>query len=423
MVCAGLAAPACAQVKENVILNFDFYNGAYPTAPLLADTTGPSGGVRGLFGTAGNEWGAAGVFKLSPPKAGKTDWKDKTLWTLEKPFIFTGGDTLFAASKRITGNTPLYGTTEYGGNVNANCGGEGYGFDGCGVVYSVTGQKMNVLWTFTGGSDGGVPSDGVIGDKAGNLYATTGYGGGASNCGTVIQLTPPPQGQTTWTESTIYTFANTSDGCGPYGLIMDEAGAIYGAALGGGTTGNGTVFKLTPPAQGGTAWTEQTLWAFQGSDGAEPIGLTPAKGGGFYIVNDYGGSANVGTVVALSPPGKGRTAWTEKVIWNFTGGADGAYPVGAVIIDKAGALYTTAVEGGSVGGGYFGTALKLTPPSKGQTAWSETTLWSFSGGADGGTPYATLTADKAGVLYGTAMTGGSESYGVVFSLTGTGFVP
>jgi uncharacterized repeat protein (TIGR03803 family) len=422
MVCAGLAAPACAQVKENVILNFDFYNGAYPTAPLLADTTGPSGGVRGLFGTAGNEWGAAGVFKLTPPKAGKTGWKDTTLWTINKPFIYTGYGNLFAATKRITGTTALYGATEYGGNVNASCGGAGYGLDGCGAIYSVTGQTMDVLWAFTGGSDGGLPYDGVIGDKTGALYASTNYGGGPSGCGTIIQLTPPPQGQTAWTENTIYTFANTTDGCDPFGLIMDDSGAIYGVTLG--TTTYGTVFKLTPPAQGATAWTEQTLWTLQGNDGATPVGLTPAKEGALYVVSLSGGKANDGSVLELTPPRKGQTAWTEKMIWNFTGGADGAGPYGPVIIDKTGTLYLTASLGGSCAySGGCGTAVKLTPPPAGQTAWTETTLWSFSGNADGGEPMATLTADKSGTLYGTASFGGSQSFGVVFSLTGAGFLP
>jgi hypothetical protein len=423
ILCAGLAGPASAQVKENVILNFDYYNGAYPMAPLLADTTGPAESLRGLYGTAGNEWGAGAAFKLAPPKTGKTDWKETTLWTINKPFDFTGYGPLSASTKRVTGKTALYGTTEYGGNVNAQCGSGD--FNTCGTIYSVTGQTMNVLWAFTGGSDGGGPENGVIGDATGALYASAYLGGGPSNCGTVIQLIPPAQGQTAWTENTIWTFTNGNDGCEPSALIMGEAGAIFGVAYG--STGDGTVFELTPPAMGGTAWTEQTIWTFQGSDGAVPTGVTPKKGGGLYVVTAIGGNANGGTVVELTPPGKGQTAWTEHVIWSFTGGADGSTPIGPVIIDKAGALYATTSVGGSMAGGCddqgCGAAFKLTPPPKGQTAWTETTLWSFSGNADGGEPMATLTADTSGTLYGTASSGGSESYGVVFSLTGTGFVP
>jgi hypothetical protein len=100
-----------------------------------------------------------------------------------------------------------------------------------------------------------------------------------------------------------------------------------------------------------------------------------------------------------------------------------------VIIDRAGVLYSTTYSGGIgtcsgfVGSG-CGTAFKLTPPAEGKTAWTETTLWSFSGGDDGGLPGAALTADKMGVLYGTTSSGGtSKIQGVAFSLTGTGFVP
>ena len=423
------AVPVQAQVTQNVLLNFNYTNGSYPTAPMLADTTGRSGALRGLYGAGGGAPGDTNVFKLTSPKKGNINWNDSILWTeigSGSNLTLSGFGPLFSFSQHISKSSALYGTTEFGGNVNYPCG-AGDGYQGCGTIYGVTGNAVSVLWAFTGGADGGEPYDGVIGDKSGALYTTTDFGGGVSSCGTVDKLTPPAPGNTAWTETTLWAFANGNDGCLPYSLVRDKAGALYGLADGG-STGDGTVFKLVPPGKGKSDWTEQTLWTFQGSDGNTPFGLTIGRGGVFYIVSISGGSARDGTVVALTPPAKIKTAWTEQVIWNFTGGADGAFPVGPVIIDGAGALYATAEEGGNQAGicadyGGCGTVLKLSPPSNGQAAWTETTLWTFSGGNDGSLPQAALTADNAGTLYGTASGGGANGYGVVFDLTGTGFEP
>ena len=125
----------------------------------------------------------------------------------------------------------------------------------------------NVLYSFTGGTDGGNPFAGLIADKEGALYGATYYGGGGNcaelsflGCGTVFKLTPPAKGQTAWTETVVYTFcwlSNCSDGAFPQAdLIADKEGALYGTTQGGGTgcpnaaSGCGTVFKLTPPAKG-----------------------------------------------------------------------------------------------------------------------------------------------------------------------------
>ena len=92
------------------------------------------------------------------------------------------------------------------------------------------------------------PFAGLIADKKGALYGTTGFGG--INYGTVFKLTPPAKGQTGWTETVLYSFCSQpscSDGFKPHaGLIADEEGALYGTTLGGGSSGFGTVFKMTP---------------------------------------------------------------------------------------------------------------------------------------------------------------------------------
>ena len=122
----------------------------------------------------------------------------------------------------------------------------------------------STLCSFSFGSDGGGPAAGLIMDRTGALYGT-GAVGGAFNWGVVFKLTPPKPGQSAWTEQTLWTFTNGNDGTAPVaGLIMDRTGALYGTTQFGGASapicqfvsgnGNGTVFKLTPPKDGKTAW-------------------------------------------------------------------------------------------------------------------------------------------------------------------------
>jgi uncharacterized repeat protein (TIGR03803 family) len=137
-----------------------------------------------------------------------------------------------------------------------------------------------------------------------------------------------------------------------------------------------------------------------------------------------GGTGNNGTVFKLTPPAKGQTAWTETVLYHFTGGSDGSLPYAGLIADNSGALYGETQQGGSgcpqVNG--CGTVFKLTPSAKGQTAWTETVLYRFTGGSDGATPRAGLIADKQGVLYGTTTVGGGQSPCLRRSAVGCGTV-
>jgi hypothetical protein len=444
ILCTGLAGSAAAQVAEKIVLDFDDTNSGGPAAPLLADTGGRGGSLRALYGTTvsaheGLTIYFGSVFKLTPPKGAKTAWQYTTLSLFPKggtspAWPSLGG--LFAFSDKIISTTPLYGTSFFGGNSNSNC--SGNALAGCGALYSVTGSTLGTVFDFTGGTDGSWPYYGsVIGDKSGALYAVTQSGGqvsGPSGCGTVDKFTPPAKGQAAWTETTLWDFTGGNDGCNPTALVFDKAGALYGVAAFGGTSNNGSFFRLTPPQQGQTQWTETTLYSFAGgNDTSFPMSLTVTKNGVMYGVSDYSGSAGNGTVFALIPPKKGQTAWTEQVLWRFTGGSDGDQPNPLLIIDKAGSLYGTAEGGGTSTSncdnqGYTGcgTVFKLSPPAGGQGAWSETTLYTFTGVSDGGVPQAGLTADKSGVLYGTTYGGGAygmSGSGVVFSLTGTGFVP
>jgi len=272
-----------------------------------------------------------------------------------------------------------------------------------------------ILHSFTAKADGGFPHAGLITDASGALYGTN-TSGGTGPAGVVFKLTPPTAGQTAWTETVLYNFTGGADGGGVYAnLMMDKSGALYGTTITGGTNGVGLVFKLTPPAAGGTAWTQTVLYAFSGgADGSIPESvLTEDSTGALYGSTTLGGANGVGTIFKLTPPAAGATAWTETVLHSFTAATDGGVPFGNLLMDKAGALYGTAA---GLGPHDNGTVFKLSPPVNAGSAWKLHLLHVFLGGLNGGFPEAGLITDSTGALYGTTA-GGGTSHGTVFKLT------
>jgi uncharacterized repeat protein (TIGR03803 family) len=266
-----------------------------------------------------------------------------------------------------------------------------------------------------GSHKGWLPFAGLIFDQAGNLYGTTfeggDYGNGCtSGCGVVFQLTPGSNGN--WNENVLYRFCPAStciDGSDPWaGLIFDAAGNLYGITAHGGKFGAGVVYELTP-SNGG--WTESVLYSFTGgSDGGMPAGgLIFDSSGNLYGTTTFYGAHDFGTVFELTPH---SGAWTEKVLYDFTGGLYGGNPYSGVIFDAQGNLYGTTPGGGT---NEVGVVFKLSPSKKG--VWQISLLHSFTGGRDGGYPYyGSLIMDAAGSLYGTTGIGGADGYGTVFKL-------
>ena len=280
----------------------------------------------------------------------------------------------------------LYGTTELGGRGN----------DGTVFVLPPRG-RIKFLHVFSGGfSDGAYPKSGVIMDPAGNLYGTT-AGGGSAAQGTVYKI------DTLRRETLLYSFKGGSDGANPYGgLVMDSAGNLYGTTVTGGSKSSGTVFRLAPNGS------ETVLYTFSGgSDGAAPMADLAIEGSGnLYGMTFSGGAGNDGTIFEIAPNG------AETVLYAFKGGSDGAEPAsGRLIGDQAGNLYGMTYAGGA---SEEGTVFKLMPGGQ------ETVLYTFSGGSDGGGPFAGLFADQAGNFYGTTSGGGAHSAGVVFQLAPSG---
>jgi uncharacterized repeat protein (TIGR03803 family) len=271
-----------------------------------------------------------------------------------------------------------------------------------GTVFEITAAgKEKVLYSFTGvGGDGAFPYYGSLArDSSGNLYGTTSSGGIYSQsclfgCGTVFKV------GTSGKETVLYRFTGTGgDTAQPFaGVVRDASGDLYGTTL---YTGFGAIYSVDPTGQ------EKVLYSFTGQAGANPYGslLLDSKGN-VYGTASFGGSFSAGIVFKVDPTG------TETVLYSFTGGTDGGYPEAGLIRDAKGNLYGTTSSGGSSGAG---TVFKLDPSG------TETVLYSFTGGADGGSPSeGSLLRDSAGNLYGTTPQGGASDFGVVFKLAPTG---
>jgi uncharacterized repeat protein (TIGR03803 family) len=262
-------------------------------------------------------------------------------------------------------------------------------------------QSFSVLYSFTGGADGGNPTDGFVIGSAGNLYGTASVGG-AYGAGVVFKLSE------TGAENVLYSFTGGADGGNPNSrLIFDASGNLYGTTFSGGANGAGTVFKFT------LAGAETVLYSFKGgTDGANPIAkLAFDADGDLYGTTSAGGAYNGGTVFELSK------ARTETVLHSFGNGTDGTDPVAGVTLTKKGYVLGTTAAGGASGDG---TVFALTPSKSG---WEETILHSFALGTDGGTPYAGLVYDQSGNLYGTTTAGGEggeNGGGTIFKLTPSG---
>jgi len=326
--------------KETVLHSFagDPTDGANPGGTLIWDSAGNLYGTTSGGGTAG---GFGTVFKMD--KTGK-----ETLL-----YSFTGGSDGAAPAAGLVmdrkGN--LYGTTVGGGDLTC----DNFGYYGCGTVFRLdTTGKETVLHGFTGPSaDGVYPEGGLVRDSAGNLYGTTSVGG-ASNFGIVFKVTA------TGKETVLHSFAGyPTDGANPYaGLVRDSAGNLYGTTNQGGTSGVGTVFKLT------AAGKETVLHSFVGypTDGLYPdAGLVRDSGGNLYGTTDEGGSpgatcsaaAPCGTVFKLGRHSSGQ--WEVALLHSFKAGTDGAWPLnGNLILSADGNMYGVTFYGGGTGCSGFG---------------------------------------------------------------------
>ena len=259
--------------------------------------------------------------------------------------------------------------------------------------------REKVVHGFGNGLDGAQPIGGVVFDPAGNMYGTTSEGGSTGN-GTVYEITA------SGTESILYNFAGGTDAASPpAGVTLDSVGNLYGTSSLGGENGFGAVYKLT---RSGSTWSYSILYNFQGADdGQYPVGgVIVDRAGNIYGGTFAGGINGGGTVYELSPSGD---TYTFNTLYSFTGGYSGVY--NKLTFDANGNLYGATEAAGQNG---FGLIFKLTPSNGG---WTYTDLYDFADGTDGGQPYGSLAVDSSGNIFGTTDLGGDDNEGVIFEIT------
>ena len=299
-------------------------DGDQPYASLIRDADGSLYGTTYFGGSTECSGGCGVVFKLD--KSGNE--------TVLHAFTGTGGDGSNPYDGLVQdpkGN--FYGTTEYGGGASA-CSG------GCGTVFEVDAAgKERVLYSFSAGTDGVGPLAGLVRDDEGNLYGTTQYGG-TYGVGTVFKLDNAHR------EEVLYTFTGGADGGQPLlgYLVRDAKGNLYGTTVRGGASSCsflcGVVFKLDKSGK------ETVLHGFVlgTDDGTNPYaGLVEDAEGNLYGTTNQGGAYGKGMVFELDKSGK------ETLLHTFTGTGDGAYPSGDLLRTANGKLYGTAADGADSG--------------------------------------------------------------------------
>jgi uncharacterized repeat protein (TIGR03803 family) len=291
----------------------------------------------------------------------------------------------------------LFGSATFGGDFQRACAPLG-----CGIVFELThgggGWILRPLYTFQGGSDGVYPEAPVLRAEDGILYSTS-SGGGTFGDGTVFRLQPPPSTCKTslcpWTKTQVYAFMGNGDGTTPIGTLLLSSSDIYGVTLGGGPQGAGTVYELMPVGGG---WTGSVL---NGSLQSPEGGVIFDSSGNLYGTCATAGENSKGFIYQLVESGP---TWTLNILISFDG-SNGARPWGGLVMDASGNLFgTTSMSGHNDGG----TVFELTPDNG---SWIFTTIYAFS--AQAGQPLGTLTMDSQGNLYGTTNAG----FGSVFKLT------
>lgn len=373
-------------------------DGAYPYGALIVGSDG------NFYGTAdyGGSNGVGTVFKVS------TNGVFTPLYSFRTNNI-DGQRPEAALVEGSDGN--FYGTTSYGGTNHY------------GTIFKISpAGVLTNLHNFTGsGADGSGPIAPLILGPDGNFYSTTPNGGIHQGAGTVFMITP----QGVWTNLHSFSYYGTDGNIPRAALVLGTDGNFYGTTYGGGTSGYGTVFMMTPDG------TLTTLYSFSnGTDGGSPYAaLVQGDNGNFYGTT-YGsynldpGTNSIGTVFEITPGGYLTT------LYSFTNGIDGANPTAGLVLGNDGNFYGTAETGGVIGWG--GTIGQFGRVLSGTRGWGTiftitqsgdfTPLFDFGDGSQGQNPGAGLIQATNGMFYGVTERGGSNYDGTVFQMAADGTV-
>jgi uncharacterized repeat protein (TIGR03803 family) len=334
----------------DTLYSFHGSDGATPDTPLVFGPDGALYGSTFYGGHTGCYNGCGNVFRLQPQPTFCAS--AQCSWTQTVLYQFTG---------QSDGGQPGFGamTFDAAGNLYGTATEEGN--DRCGTVFELAHNgnqwTFNLLWTFTGYSDGCSSWSGVIFDQTGNLYGTT-TEGGVNEFGTVFELSPKGQG---WSLTPLHQFVNSSDGNDSLGsLVLDSSGDLFGTNRYGGPGGAGEIFKLSP--NGGT-WSLTMLHSYSGEVAGPQGPLLRDSAGNLYGTSLESGKYGWGNVFKLTPSGSGYT-YTD--LYDFTGGSDGGWPSGQIEMDANGNLFGATemggIKGGDICGNYgCGVVWELTP--------------------------------------------------------------
>ncbi len=359
-----------------ILHNFDSANGEYPYGSLTV-----SGGMLYGMTRMGGLWDDGVIFKIDTSGGG---------YTVLREF----GPTFY----NPYGNLLIIGSNLYGMVYNgpANYGGV--------FTIDIWGGGFNVLHSFAGGvGDGGYPYGSLVHDGSGMLYGTT-RSYGANSVGTIFKVSTDGL-----TYNLITSFTGTAgvapgsySGCN---LIYD-GGWLYGTTQSGGTTNDGTIFKVR--------WDGSLFTSLHNFDDATNGGTYPKSnllqsGDYIYGVTNNGGIYGSGTLYKMNID---KTGYTIMHHFNSVDGSNGDNPYSEPI-QVGGTLYGTTYDGGVFG---QGTIYKIETDGTGFSL-----LHSFQGGlTDGASPYSGLTYDGS-FLYGATRNGGPSNYGSVYRINTGGF--
>lgn len=357
----GVVFKLAASGTFSVIHRFGGADGSHPNSGLILNANGHLCGTAAMGGTVSE----GVVFTISG--AGQ----ETVLYDFPGP-----GDGRQPSGVVLDSADNLYGTATEGGS------------EGHGILFRVDNAgHETILYNFKGGADGGNPRTGVAVSSTGIVYGTATEGGAGKN-GVVYQV------DTTGRETVLHSFTY-ADGAGPNGVILDAESNLYGTAFQGGSADAGVVFAVD------TAGRYNVLYDFPGSANGYPVGILARDSVGNLYGMTAGNSGGLGVIFKLDATGH------ETVLYNFPYGAGYGYYNSGVALDTSGNLYGTA---SGTANSNKGVVFKL------DTAGNYSVLHSFSGGADGASPSATVSFDSAGNLYGSTNVGGSANAGVVYML-------
>jgi len=318
----------------------DGLDGGHPNGGI---TIGPDGSLYGTTNYGGTH-GYGVVYKLQPPVAQCRS--ALCYWTETVLYNFSGQDDGAGPQGNLVfdGDGNLYGTALAAVNGTH------------GALYMLSpspgGWTFHLIHTFTGGMDGGEPANGVIFDRAGNLFGVAEMGGATGN-GVVYEFSRSGSG---WSEAILHNFSSSGnpDGVQPGGLAIDSTGNLFGLTSLGGGSGWGTVFEVQAGSGG---YTFNTIFTFTPQTGGAPGFITTPlldAAGNVYGTGGSGGTDGAGIIFRLSPSGGG---WDFAVVHNFTG-QDGDEPGGTLASDAQGNIYGATENGGAYS---FGVVWQLVP--------------------------------------------------------------